>query len=758
MFGQTVSSYVEYGLTHSSVLKGATLDSAACTVVRWGTSTGNYTTRTMHVGSTTTPGWQLSGLPSNTQIFWRIYNTGCTSTEVGDTALDTEQTFTTAAAVTHPVYATLPTDNGIAVDGYSSLTFTNTYDVPAGDCNNVSTGLAARLTTAKAQNVNQNHRIRIPAGTTCTGTYTLPAKDGGAGTGYIVITTDSTLMPPAGVRVGLTDVSFMPTIAVNNTASSSFPPNASASKYWLRGLFIAQASASADQGSLVDISGGATDIVIDQCVIVGAAFPGKTNRAVSLGSINKAAVINSYISANKAAVSAGIPVGIYNATNIKVENNYLEGHGPALVYLSESGTGLMAADIIIRRNTLNMPEIWKLGSATSDGNRYLLRQVGLEIKRGNRVLYEGNRIHGWADEQITGQAILLMAARNAVETDCPVCDITIRYNYFEKVTGGVQIASFAGGNPEERVQINKRISIYGNVWGDYDPTYTCASPCNTETRGYLLRVDAVEDLVFENNTVHEITATTSGTIAALINPHDCCAEGLVYRDNIIWADNSFGPGTNLKPIRYGSQDTQLTSPDGSTDLTASGVTPKDRLDAWAIPSYTFLNNSIVAGSGITTATMDDAGYFPANQFFPGDQATGLAAVKFNGASTSTLVRSHILNLFTTPYKASSTSGAQLGANPSTVYTSTGGSYNAVVQSVGTTTATVGYYAPADSGSAKQVCASSDSFATQICATATVHSTIPWYQTAALSGLTTGTTYTYRIYSSGAIGTGTFKTR
>jgi hypothetical protein len=759
---QTVSSYVEYGLSHGSVTKGATLSSTACTNVRFGTSAATYSHRTMHVDTTTTPGWQLAGLAPATQYFWRIYNTACTGDEADDTALDTEQTFTTSADVAHPVYATLPTDNGISPSGYTSLSFTATLDVHLTDCNNVSTGLQAQINIASdaSHSGNNNYKIVVPSASayTCLGAYTLPVKllDPN-GAGFIVIVTDSTLLPPAGIRVGLADSLFMPRIRSNNSSSAGFTAAAGAKGYWIRGMDVRANDQTAAHDKLMNLAPG-TNMVIDQCLIIGALAPGSTTRAVHMGAGNT--LINSYAYASKVNSNASIGVGISSGNNGKIENNYIAGSGIG-IYFDETVGSQVQSDWIVRRNFVDMPELWKAGAATSDGNRYTFRQM-IEVKRGQRILFEGNIFNrAWVDELILGEVILLMAARNPDPgpTNCAVCDITIRHNWFgrQKVSGGVAIGSYSGDQPGVKIQIIKRVSIYGNLWSDLDPTYACASPCANPGggRGYLLRVDAIEDLLFFNNTVHKLTNVNGDSIASLFNPIDCCGEGLYHFNNLLWADNVGGWG----PMRYGSNSTALIAPDGVTNMFP--LTPKQKLDLWAVrapsASYFFTTNAIIAGTSITTATISAANYFPGINYFPGDGASGEAAVGWDGTNTSTEVRSHGLTI-SSIYNSKAYDGRGLGVPLATLYEKTGGTYNESVQAVGTTTATIGFGAPGNAASAVQVCASADSFVTQVCVAATVNSAVPTYQTASLTGLAAASNHTFRIYASGLVYSGTFRTR
>jgi hypothetical protein len=83
-------------------------------------------------------------------------------------------------------------------------TITNTYTVGA-DCNDVATGLQAKMNEARAAhtiNPVPNHKVVVPAGTICTGKYNLASHT--AGPGYIVVQSSAVgtpAFPPEGVRL-----------------------------------------------------------------------------------------------------------------------------------------------------------------------------------------------------------------------------------------------------------------------------------------------------------------------------------------------------------------------------------------------------------------------------------------------------------------------------------------------------------------------------------------------------------------------------
>lgn len=160
---------------------------------------------TLQNTASTAHGWFIAGLAPSTTYYYKVR-----STASGET-YSSEGNFTTTTAETGTVTApTAPT----AASYSEPSSFTTTYTVAAG-----CTDLQAVLTTAAAQDGNNNYRINIPSGERCVGKYTLPAKSGvnPSGTGYLLLTTDATI-PPSGARIDSTMLTNVPRIISNELA------------------------------------------------------------------------------------------------------------------------------------------------------------------------------------------------------------------------------------------------------------------------------------------------------------------------------------------------------------------------------------------------------------------------------------------------------------------------------------------------------------------------------------------------------------
>jgi hypothetical protein len=95
---------------------------------------------------------------------------------------------------------------------------------------------------------------------------------------------------------------------------------------------------------------------------------------------------------------------------------------------------------------------WNPADSTYSGIPYIVKNL-LEFKNGCRILVEGNVLENvWGGYSQNGYAIVITPKSQAGPNGtslCPACtvlDLTIRYNYADHASGGMQIVNAAGDN------------------------------------------------------------------------------------------------------------------------------------------------------------------------------------------------------------------------------------------------------------------------------------------------------------------------
>jgi hypothetical protein len=195
---------------------------------------------------------------------------------------------------------------------------------------------------AALNNAQPGDTILLQAGATYTGPFTLPYK---SGTQWITIRTsspDSSL--PTG-RISPSHSHLLAKIVSNGNGAAALQTAPKAHHYRILGLEIAQASADAVIYDLVKLgdTGANQDsmdevphnIVIDRCYI--HAYPGaQLKRGIALNSA-QSEILNSYLEGFKAVNQDSQAICGWNGPGpFKIINNYLEGAGENVMYITSS--------------------------------------------------------------------------------------------------------------------------------------------------------------------------------------------------------------------------------------------------------------------------------------------------------------------------------------------------------------------------------------------------------------------------------------
>jgi hypothetical protein len=304
--------------------------------------------------------------------------------------------------------------------------------------------------------------ILLAPGATYSGNFVLPVK---SGTQFITIrTAHRTPLPIAGQRIGPTHAPYLAKLnSPNRQPALSTAPGA---HHW-RLQLLEFSSTADDGGDLVALGDGSDaqrlpeqvpyELIVDRCYIHG--LPGRPQkRGIALNSATTS-IVDSYIADIKLKGQDAQAIAGWNGPGpYTIENNYLEASGENFMLggADASIPGLVAQDVVFRRNHLSKPLVWR-----EEG--WVVKNL-FELKSARRVLVEANLFeYSWAHGQ-AGYAILL-TPRNQ-DGGAPwatVEDITIRRNIVRHAGAGLQII---GADTDHPSGPTRRITISDNLFYD----------------------------------------------------------------------------------------------------------------------------------------------------------------------------------------------------------------------------------------------------------------------------------------------------
>jgi hypothetical protein len=348
---------------------------------------------------------------------------------------------------------------------------------------------------AAIDNAQPGDTIKLEAGATFTGQFTLPAK---SGTGWIVIRTaapDSSL-PAKGRRITPAYASVLPKI-VSPDSTPAFQTDPGAHHYRLVGLEITVDSSVALNYGLVSFGDSSStmlsevpsNLILDRVYIHGVAA-NDLRRAVNLNSASSA-VIDSYISEVHTAGADSQAIAGWNGPGpFKIIDNYLEAAGENVMFggADPAITNLVPSDIEIRGNHLFKPVSWQMSATWSVKNLF-------ELKNAQRVLIDGNIFeNNWQASQNGYSILFTVRNQDGTAPWSVVQDVTFTHNIVRHVAAGVNILGTDDLFPSQQT---KRILIQNNLFDDVnDVTWG-----GTGTVYQLL--DGADDITINHNTAFQ---------------------------------------------------------------------------------------------------------------------------------------------------------------------------------------------------------------------------------------------------------------
>ena len=518
-------------------------------------------------------------------------------------------------------------------------------------------------------NANCGDTIKLAAGATFSGGFTLPAKACDDQHWIIVRTSAAdTSLPAEGARMtpcysGVASLpgrpSFNCSSAKNLLAKVIYPQTsgvgpfklaAGANHYRLLGLEIARKAGTGFIGSLISTSGTANHIIVDRSWIHGSPKD-DTQVALNFNGLTYAAVIDSYISdfhcasmtgscTDAHAVGGG--VGSYKSGPFRIAGNFLEASGENVMFGGGYAT-TTPTDIEILRNHFFKPMTWKPGQpgfvGGPTGTPFVVKNL-MELKNAIRVLVEGNIFeNNWGGFSQNGYAILLTPKNQAGSNGtnlcsiCAVTDVTIRYNKISHSGAGISMANVRSDNGGVALA-GARYSIHDDTLDDIRAGFFVGS-------GTLFQV--FND--WPQNPLNQITINHvtgfSDPISKILSLGNRMTNppmtGFIFTNNIV--------GQSSYPV---------WSVGGVTDCAIYNV-PLASVNSCFI-TWRFNDNAVIATSVLNYPPSK----WPGGNYFP-TTAGVVQFVSFNGANGGDY---HLLS--TSPYSGVGSDGKDLGANISAI--------------------------------------------------------------------------------------------
>lgn len=447
---------------------------------------------------------------------------------------------------------------------------------------------------------------------------------------------------------------------------------------------------------------------------------------------------------NTSQLAFGIQGGYYNPGPLTIENTYVENNG--IGFYVDGGYLGSTYDTtgITRRSWFNTPKSRHWNNASSDGYKYANRQHW-EIKRGQMWLIQGNLFSGQFSYQNTGPSIFLSGRGTYTSDPSQISDIWIRSNTIAHGPMGWECSGniYASSDPAGPM----RVLFENNLLYDLNRFVYDNSGPGALNSGYFTSMPGCQSVRYRNNTHGQVAG-----LAPVVMFHggdDIRGGRLEYRDNLLY----YGQGdTGCSRYGVGFDDTPLNATYPRLPALTGTTTATARLDSfWAkigagvtTPNHNITNNLIIGGrcsadgvsySDLSSATVTTVSAdFPSGQIWP----SGSTVAARESAAGVTNSATYNYRLTGTYARASADKFSPIGANLDTLLNEQG-----VVRDIAITagaTHIIARYTAPDSRACR-FDVSSDSGATW---SSVSDSGGGQRRSAAVTGLTTSTAYTWRL--------------
>jgi hypothetical protein len=567
--------------------------------------------------------------------------------------------------------------------------------------------------------------------------------------------------------------------AITSTGASTFTIGVAGNANYTTGGYVVRNPSY--QGAFISLDYGSSEIILDRCYVHGLGFPYRYSYGVTLHCAN-CGVINSHLAGitywrgvspadTNGFVSSGTTVnpGVIDISwgSPIIDNNYIEMGNGVTVFAQESPTVPHTTDIAITRNYFYGPPSLRFNTTNnagvSDGRYYQHRQF-LEFKRGERILVDGNVFENQWSDNVTGGFTIVLTPRVSDVTKPysatnVIRDLTISNNTIKNAGGGIGAAgtdSDASGD----TPAGARWRIANNLFYNIDGLYWVSNQAvgGDLQRGIPLQFGGTfEDFTWSHNTFWDPKGKKPEVI--LFEPG---RSGGVQIDNNVfanhhtvyaWGFTGDGTDTLLPQVAYGSADPltrfqglMLSTPDVDTfswfrhNVMVPGVHDVATPACWASSDTTNCNYNKASCAtywtgftGIVCAGNNavDDGSETATQ--------RMASVKYVDATNGDF-RLRYDSPYTSGGANRASDGSDMGVKMATLEVAQGVVRNVRVLSLAATSAAIHFLAPDVIGCPVDY-GTDATFASYARAANAGGARV---QSVALSGLTTGTTYHYRV--------------
>ena len=468
------------------------------------------------------------------------------------------------------------------------------FDVPPGG------DLQAALDEAQPGDT-----IRLTAGATYTGAFTLPVKTGNTNITIRTSTPDGAL-PSPGTRINPSDSSLL--ARLSSAGGSVFTAARGAHYFRFIGLEIAPTSGTflynmitLGDGTEPSVAEQPHDIGFERCYIHGDPTAG-SRRGIAMNGWNLS-VVDSWLSDFKeVGADSQALAGWSGAGPFAIVNDYLEGAGENLMFggADPGIQGLVPSDIVVRHNHFFKPLAWKVDDPSYAGTHWSVKNL-FELKNARRVMVEGNVFeHNWADAQSGFSILFTVRNQEGTAPWSQIDHVTFQDNILRHGGAGFNVLGYDNNFPSQQTN---HLEIRNNLLYDVSDSWG-------GNGAFLQMLDGTADVTVDHNSVFH----NGNVITADGRPHT----GFVFTNNIA-PHNLYGViGTGRGP-------------------------GNDSLDVF-FPAREFRRNAIPGASAST---------YPPDNFYPAN-LSDLNFVDFPAGDYRLAT--------TSPYKAAATDGKDVGAD------------------------------------------------------------------------------------------------
>jgi len=383
-----------------------------------------------------------------------------------------------------------------------------------------------------------------------------------------------------------------------------------------------------------------------------------------------------------------------------------------------------------------------------------------ELKQGTRNLIDGN-IFGIFYNGIAPGVCILFETFYATYVPSQVntqdtSDYEVRNNSCTNTPSDLEMSGGSSQNVVNPSNFRRRIWVHNNLWNQTNGYAFNPFPTEAAAQGRGGWIDTLESLDFSHNTYYKVGGTGGGTGGPSLQFH--LSGGLSIQNNIL----NYNADTGNTPfLSYGNDEGSIPDPGGNALGTALLGYLNETTWANNVALCQWSNSNPASYNEIPGAACASyAAAYPPGTFWPGGSSLANRVAAMGWYSPGTNFRLNSSSPYISGGSNHASDGLDIGANMDELEAAQGKVSNVHVSALSANTANVTWLAPdsfacsLDYGTSNFIRGSGSW--TRVSSTATGPGGAR-VQTAALAGLTAGTTYNFRVNCAAMQPTGTFQT-